>query len=47
MLCPGFTHESVAELAEVLGGEVGVFVARGDGPSTRASMEVMAREGWF
>jgi len=47
MLCPGFTHESVAELAQVLGGNIGVFVARGGGPSTRVSMEVMAREGWF
>jgi hypothetical protein len=31
----------------VLGENIGVFVAREYGPSTRVSMEVMAREGWF
>ena len=47
LLCPGFTHGNIAEIAEAAGTNVGVFVARGDPPSTRASMEVMAREGWF
>ncbi len=44
MLCPGFTHHDVAELAEAVGKDVGVNVARGDGPSTRVAMEVIARE---
>ena len=47
LLCPGFTHRDVAEIAKAVGENVGVFVARGDGPSHRASMEVMRREGWF
>ena len=47
LLCPGFTHRDVAEIAEIAGENVGVFVARGDGPSHRASMKVMEKEGWF
>lgn len=47
LLCPGFTHKDIAELAEALGPGVGVFVARGDSPSNAVVMEVMAREGWF
>ena len=47
LLCPGFTHENVAEIAEAVGGNVGVFVARGDGPSSQITKEVMEREGWF
>jgi len=47
LLCPGFTHRNVAEIAEAVGENVGVFVARGDGASYRVSMEVMRREGWF
>jgi len=47
LLCPGFTHRDVAEIQEAVDENVGVFVARGDGPSNRISMEVMRREGWF
>jgi hypothetical protein len=47
LLCPGFTHGDIAEIAEAAGTNVGIFVARGDPPSTRVSLEVMAREGWF
>jgi len=47
LLCPGFTHRDVAKISEVVGENVGVSVARGDGPSSRVSMEVMIREGWF
>lgn len=47
LLCPGFTHQQIAELAEAVGQNVGVFVARGDGPSNRVVAEVMQREGWF
>jgi hypothetical protein len=47
LLCPGFTHRDVAEISKAVGENVGVFVARGDGRSNRASMEVMKREGWF
>jgi hypothetical protein len=47
LLCPGFTHRDVAEISEAVGEDVGVFVARGDGPSNRISMQVMKSEGWF
>jgi len=47
LLCPGFTHGNVAEIAEAVGGNVGVFVARGDGPSSGVTRAVMEREGWF
>ena len=47
LLCPGFKHRDVSEIQEAVGENVGVFVARGDGPSNKISMEVMTREGWF
>ena len=46
MLCPGFTHKDVAEILEVVGPNVAITVARGDGPSNRISMEAMKRAGW-
>ncbi|RKY83470.1 hypothetical protein DRQ09_10015 [candidate division KSB1 bacterium] len=47
LLCPGFKHKDIAEIAEAVGENVGVSVARGDGPSSRTVMEVMKKEGWF
>jgi len=47
LLCPGFTHRNVAEIAETVGENVGVFVARGDGPSNRTSLEIRKKEGLF
>ena len=47
LLCPGFTHQNVAEISEEVGKNVGVSVARGDGPSSKVAKEVMKREGWF
>jgi len=47
LLCPGFTHKNIAEIAEAVGEKAGVFVARGDGPSSRVTMGVMEREGLF
>jgi len=47
LLCPGFTHRDVAEIAGAVGENVAVVVARGDGPSSKVSMKVMKREGWF
>jgi len=44
LLCPGFTHRNVAEVAEAVGRNVSVAVARGDGPSSRVSAEVRKRE---
>jgi len=47
LLCPGFTHQNVAEISKAVGENVGVSVARGDGPSSKITKEVMKREGWF
>lgn len=47
LLCPGFTHKNIAELADAVGTKTGIFVARGDSPSNNIVAEVMAREGWF
>ncbi len=44
LLCPGFTHKDIAEMQEAVGPEVGIFVARGDGPSGKIAADVMARE---
>lgn len=41
------TSKDVAEIKEAAGENVGIFVARGDGPSQGVMMEVMKREGWF
>ncbi len=37
LLCPGFTHQDAAEIFQALSGQVGVAVARGDGPSSQIS----------
>jgi hypothetical protein len=47
LLCPGFTHTDVAEIARLAGHNVAVSVARGDGPSSRASLEARRREGYL
>ncbi len=47
ILCPGFTHGDVAEISEAVKGKAGVFVARGDGPSSRLTAEVRRREGLY
>ena len=35
LLCPGFTHKNIYEIVEAVRMKAGVFVARGDGPSSR------------
>jgi hypothetical protein len=47
LLCPGFTHKDVAEIASTVGANVGISVARGDGPSSRAARAAMKRAGYF
>jgi len=47
LLCPGFTHSNVAEIFEALEGKVSVNVARGDGPSSKISIEAMKKAGYF
>ncbi|MGD8966811.1 MAG: DUF6506 family protein [Anaerolineae bacterium] len=46
LLCPGFTHGDVAQIADAVGPEVGVSVARGDGPSGRVAKAARDREGY-
>jgi len=46
VLCPGFAHSDVAEIARLVGRDVAVSVARGDGPSGRASREARKRAGY-
>jgi hypothetical protein len=46
LLCPGFTHADVAEIAESLGGRVAVAAARTDGPGSRIALEARRREGY-
>ena len=47
MLCPGFSHKDIAEIAEAVGPNVGITVARGDPQGSRATAEAFRREGWF
>ena len=47
VLCPGFTHSDVAEIAEAAEGKVSVSVARGDGPSGKVSLAARMREGYL
>ncbi|HZL82005.1 MAG TPA: DUF6506 family protein [Candidatus Deferrimicrobium sp.] len=47
ILCPGFTHKDIAEIQELVGPTVAITVARGDGPSSKISMEAMKKAGWL
>ena len=47
LLCPGFTHSDVAEIMKAVGNNVAVSVARGDGPSSRVSLEARKRERYL
>ncbi len=47
ILCPGFSHQMVAKIANALGKEVAVSVARGDTQSTAVTSRILKEEGWF
>jgi hypothetical protein len=47
LLCPGFTHQDIAELVRATENKVAVCVARGDGPGSRISQEALKRAGFF
>lgn len=47
ILCPGFDHEDVAEISKLVGDDVGVTVARGDGQSSQVAQEAMKEADWF
>jgi len=46
ILCPGFSHEAVARVANAVGPGVAITVARGDVPSTLMTREMLKKEGW-
>jgi hypothetical protein len=47
LLCPGFTHQDIAEIVAATENKVAVCVSRGDGPSGRISQEALKRAGFF
>jgi hypothetical protein len=47
LLCPGFTHQDIAEIVRATDNKVSVCVARGDGPSNRISREGLKRAGFL
>ena len=47
ILCPGFTHEGVAKVANAVGPEIAINVARGDPPSGMITGQILAKEGWL
>jgi hypothetical protein len=47
ILCPGNTHQDVAQISEAVGKDVSVSVARGDSPSTYIARKAMEKAGWF
>jgi hypothetical protein len=47
LLCPGFTHTSIARIVDAVGKGISVDVARGDGPSNQVALRIMNEVGWF
>ena len=47
LLCPGFTSEAVAKVAQAVGPGIPVNVARSDVPGVMVTAELLAKEGWF
>jgi len=45
-LCPGFSHEKVAKVANAVGRGVAINVARGDIPSSVKAHELLKKEGF-
>ena len=46
-LCPGFSHQMVAKVADAVGQGVAINITRGDVPSGRITGEILKKEGWF
>jgi hypothetical protein len=47
LLCPGFTHTTIARIVDAVGKGTSVNVARGDGPSNKVALDIMNEVGWF
>jgi len=43
ILCPGFTHTDVSAIFQALNGNVGVSVARADGPSSKITLPILKK----
>src|SRR5659263_660375 len=43
IVSPGFTHEGIAEIQELVEPTVAIAVARGDGPSSKRAMEAIKK----
>jgi len=46
ILCPGFSHQAVAKVANAVGKGVPINVARGDTRSTMVASRILKQEGW-
>ena len=46
-LCPGFSHQAVARVAEAVGDKVAIHVARGDVPSSDLTGKILGEAGFF
>lgn len=47
ILCPGFSHQAVAKIANAVGEGAAISVDRRDVPSTIVTGEVVRKEGWL
>jgi hypothetical protein len=47
MLCPGFSHEGVAKIANEVKGLAGVSVARDDPESAAVMVPILKKEGYI
>jgi len=47
LLCPGHSNQDVGEIAEAVGENVSVSVARGDPRGGRVAAQAMQQAGWF
>lgn len=46
-LCPGFTHQAIARIAEAIGDSVAVSSCRTDNPGRKVIAEMLEEVGWF
>ncbi|WP_407922279.1 DUF6506 family protein [Anaerosporomusa subterranea] len=42
-LCPGFSHQNIAQICDVVGENVGICVARGDNHSSKIASEYISK----
>ncbi len=47
ILCPAFSHQGVARIAQAVGKDVAINASRGDTPSTMTASRHLKQAGWF